>query len=146
MNVGQLLKTKGAEPVIVGPYETVGVTARLLAQKKKGLALVCDAEGKLLGVLSVIDINRAVADHAERAHSMQVRSMMTSNFCACQTGDSVTDALAMMTKHGVRHLPVLEAGVLKGQVNLHMLLEHRFEEAEIQADEMRKYVIGVGYH
>ena len=146
MIVGQLLKTKSTVPVMVGPDETIGTTARLLVRQRKGLALVCDAEGRLVGVISVIDINRALAEHAERAHLVPVRSMMTSDFCACQTSDSVTDALETMSKCGVRHLPVLEAGVLKGLVNLPMLLENRFEEAEMQVDEMRNYVIGIGYH
>ena len=146
MNIGQLLKAQGTDPVIVSPDETVGATARLLARQKKGLALVCDAGGRLIGVISVIDINRAVADHAERAAAMPVRAMMTTDFCACQLGDSVAEALATMTGRGVRHLPVLEAGLLKGLVNLRMLLEHRFEEAEMQADELRNYVLGVGYH
>lgn len=146
MQVGQLLKARGVSPMIVGPEETVGATARRLAQKKKGLALVCDAAGRLLGVVSVIDINRAVADHGEHAPGMAVRTIMTTDYCACQLGDSVADALRMMTDRSIRHLPVLDEGVLKGLLNLRMLLERRFEEAEMETDEMRNYIFGAGYH
>ncbi len=59
MNVEQLLKTKGGEVTIIGPEKTIGATARLLAERNKSLALVCDASDKLLGVVSVTTTNLA---------------------------------------------------------------------------------------
>ena len=88
MNVEQLLKTKGGEATIIGPEKTIGATARLLAERNKGLALVCSAEDKLLGVVSVIDISRAVGEHGERAPGMAVESIMTTNFAFCRIKDS----------------------------------------------------------
>ncbi len=146
MNIAQLLKAKGVEPVVVGPDESIGVTARSLAQKKRGLALVCDARRRLLGVVSVIDINRAVAEHGARAPDLPVRLVMTTQFRACRPEDSIGDALRLMGERGVRHLPVLADGVLQGLVSQRMLLEQRLEEAGLQVEEMRGYVLGTGYH
>ncbi len=145
MNVDQLLKAKCAEATIIGPEETIGATARLLAERNKGLALVCDADDKLLGVVSVIDISRAVGEYAERAPAMAAETIMTTDFAFCRLEDGVEDALRTMTERSVRHLPVIEDGVLKGLLNLRGVLESRFEEAEMNAEEMRKYVLGVGY-
>jgi CBS domain-containing protein len=146
MNVEQLLKAKGAEATIIGPEKTIGATARLLAERNKGLALVCDADDKLLGVVSVIDISRAVGEFAERAPAMAVETIMTTDFAFCRLEDSVEEVLQKMTERSIRHLPVVEDGVLKGLLNMRGVLESRFEEAEIRADEMRKYVFGIGYH
>ena len=41
---------------------------------------------------------------------------------------------------------MVEDGALRGLVNLRDLLEIRFEHAEMTAEEMRRYVFGVGYH
>jgi len=146
MNVEQLLKAKGAEATIIGPEKTIGATARLLAERNKGLALVCDAGDKLLGVVSVIDISRAVGEFAERAPAMAVETIMTTDFAFCRLEDRVEEVLQKMTERSIRHLPVVEDGVLKGLLNMRGVLESRFEDAEIRADEMRKYVFGVGYH
>jgi CBS domain-containing protein len=131
MNVEQLLRTKGAEATIIGPETTIRAAARLLAERNKGLALVCDA---------------AVGEFAERAPAMAVEIIMTTDFAFCRLEDSGEDVLQNMTERRVRHLPVVEDGVLKGFLNMRGVLESRFEEAEIRTDEMRRYVFGVGYH
>jgi CBS domain-containing protein len=146
MNVQQLLKTKGAEVTIIGPEQTIAATARLLAEKHKGVALVCGADGKLLGVVSVIDITRAVGEWAERAPAMAAESIMTTDVASCRLQDRVEEVLDKMTKRGVRHLPVIEDGALKGFLNMRGVLEARFEDAEMMAEEMRKYFFGAGYH
>lgn len=147
MIVERFLKTRGgAELVTVGPSATIAETARLLTAKKKGLALVCDANEELLGVVSVIDITRAVGQYEARAPAMRVESVMTKDCCTCQLSESVDSALGKMTERGIRHLPVLEGKRLKGMLNMRGLLKHRFEEAEVEVAEMRNYVIGVGYH
>ncbi|NIP74887.1 MAG: CBS domain-containing protein [Xanthomonadales bacterium] len=146
MNIEQLLKKKGIEPIIVGPKETIAATARLLAGQNKGLALVCNADKRLLGVVSVMDISRAVAAHAERAPAMAVDEIMTTDFCACELADSAEEALGRMRECRVRHLPIVEQGVLKGLLNMRGVLEHRSEEAEIEASEIRSYIFGAGYH
>jgi len=146
MNVEQLLKTKAAEATVIGPERTIGATARLLAERNKGLALVCDADDKLLGVVSVIDISRAVGEYGDCAPAMAVEAIMTTDFAFCRLEDSAEDVLRKMTERSVRHLPVVEKGVLKGLLNIRGVLEARFEDADMRADEMRKYVFGVGYH
>jgi CBS domain-containing protein len=146
MNVEQLLKTKGVDAIVIGPDETIAATARLLAGQNRGLALVCGADNKLLGVVSVIDISRAVGEFAERAPAMAVKTIMTGNFCACHLKDSVEDALRMMNERRIRQIPIVEGGVLKGLLNMRGVLEARFEEADMRAEEMRQYVAGGGYH
>ena len=146
MIVEQLLKSKGAEATIIGPEKTIRATAHLLAERNKGLALVCGGDDKLLGVVSVIDISRAVGDLGERAPGMAVETIMTTDFAFCRIEDSDEDVLRMMTERSVRHLPVVENGVLKGLLNIRGVLESRFEDADMRAEEMRKYVFGVGYH
>jgi len=146
MKVEQLLKTKGAEVTIIGPAHTIAATARMLAERHKGLALVCGADDKLLGVVSVIDITRAVGEWTERAPAMAVERIMTTDIASCRLQDSLKHVLDKMVERGVRHLPVIEDGVLKGLLDMRGVLEARFEEAEMKAEEMRKYFFGAGYH
>ena len=146
MNVEQLLKTKGVEAVVVGLESTVGETARILAEKNKGLALVCDGGNRLLGVVSVIDISRAVGAHGEGAAGTPVEAVMTANCTCCHPDNSAEEALRMMAERGIRHLPVVEAGQLKGLLNMRGVLEHRLEAEEMKASEMLGYISGVGYH
>jgi CBS domain-containing protein len=146
MNVEKLLKTKGVDATIIGPKQTIAATARLLAERNKGLALVCGAGGKLLGVVSVIDISRAIGEYAERAPAMAVTTIMTTDFCSCHLEDSIEDVLEKMTERRIRQMPIVEDGVLKGLLNMRGVLESRFEEVNTQTEEMRHYILGGGYH
>jgi CBS domain-containing protein len=135
MNVEQLLKTKGINTTVIGPEETIAATARLLAERNKGLALVCDP-----------DISRAVGAYAERAPAMTVETIMTTDVCSCHLTDSVEEALRKMTERRIRQMPIVEDGMLKGLLNMRGVLEYRFEKADMEAEEMRHYVVGAGYH
>ena len=146
MNLEHLLKTKGIDAIVIGPDETIAATARLLAGQNRGLALVCGADHKLLGVISVIDISRAVGEFAERAPAMAVKTIMTRNFYSCHLKDSLEDALRMMTERRIRQIPIVEDGMLKGLLNMRGVLEARFDEADMRAEEMRQYIFGCGYH
>ena len=146
MNIRDLLDAKPREALRVGPDQTVAAAARLIDDKKKGLAVVCAEDGALLGIISVIDINRAVARQGERAAAMAVHEVMNPDVVVCRPKDGVDHALEEMTKYGIRHLPVVENGVLRGIVNIRDLLEVRFEEARITVEDMQRYIHGVGYH
>ena len=146
MNVGDVLGAKPREALRVGPEATVAAAARLIADKKKGLAVVCAEDGALLGIISVIDINRAVAQHGEGAAAMSVHEVMNPDVVVCRPEDGVDHALEDMTKHGIRHLPIVDNGVLRGVVNIRDLLEVRFEEARITVEDMHRYIHGVGNH
>lgn len=146
MNVEQLLKAKGIDATVVGPQQTIAATARLLARANKGLALICSEGDRLLGVVSVIDISRAVGDHAENAPAMTVESIMTTDFCSCRLADSVEDVLGTMNRRRIRQIPVVEDGKFVGLLNMRGVLEARSEEADMQTEEIRNYIAGGGYH
>ncbi|MBX6744330.1 MAG: CBS domain-containing protein, partial [Acetobacteraceae bacterium] len=56
MIIASILKQKGTEVVSVGPEDTVLEVARTLTQHRIGAALVRDAEGRILGIISERDI------------------------------------------------------------------------------------------
>jgi CBS domain-containing protein len=52
----------------------------------------------------------------------------------------VTEALELMTRKRIRHLPVLAAGRLVGMVSIGDLVKARIEEAEHEAAQLKEYV------
>ncbi len=141
MHVANILKVKGTDVVTIGPDETVAATARLLNVKRIGAILVCDASGKVLGVISERDIIRGVAVNGERALEMQVRDLMTSEVIACKPTDTVAEVMKMMTVQRFRHMPVIEDGELKGMISIGDVVKNRIEETEMEARALRNYVL-----
>jgi len=145
MHVGHVLRSKGAEAARVLADDELQTAARLLGSRKTGLALVIDAAGRLLGVISAMDIMRAVGDRGADAAKMPVKAVMTSDVGVCCSQDSVQHALEQMVARRVRHLPVVDDGVVKGVIRLRDAVEFRVGEVEMEAEELRRYIYGAGY-
>ena len=146
MNVGHVLRSKDAEAATLRPDDNLQAAARLLGSRRTGLAVVVDAAGQILGVVSAMDIMRAVGDHGESAAAMPVKEVMTSKVAVCCPQDSVQHALELMVARRIRHLPVVEDGLVKGVIRLRDAVAFRVGEVEVEADELRRYIFGAGYH
>ena len=97
-------------------------------------------------MLSERDIVRGVATAHEKLRDMKVRELMTRDFAFCSPADTAEAAMAVMSERQVRHLPVIEGGVLQGLVSITDVLKNRFDACEIDSQTLRDYVAGVGYH
>lgn len=124
---------------------SVGEAARLmLEQHVGGLVIVEDRDtGRIVtGILTDRDITLAVVARDFNGQTMPVSSVMSANPACCRPEDSISDALDLMRRHGVRRAPVVDGGgVLVGIIALDDLLrlfsEHLQSLAEIIDSEFR---------
>jgi CBS domain-containing protein len=145
MTIASILRSKGSQVISVAPHEDLTSIARTLAQHRIGAALVRDAAGHVLGIVSERDIVRAMARGEVSVLQLTATELMTRVLHTVSPQTRVTEALAMMTGRRVRHLPVLEAeGQLAGMVSIGDLVKARIEEAETEALELRNYVSSGG--
>ncbi|MBY0333238.1 MAG: CBS domain-containing protein [Acetobacteraceae bacterium] len=145
MIIASILGTKGGDVVAVAPEDTVLTVARTMTQHRIGAALVRDPQGAILGIISERDIVRGMAGHGPGTSLVPAAQLMTRDLVTVSPRTLVTEALALMTQHRVRHLPVLdEAGRLVGLVSIGDLVKARIDEAEHEAQELRAYVVSAG--
>jgi CBS domain-containing protein len=142
MHVATILRDKGSEVVTTTPERTIADTAKLLDEHKIGAVIVLDGDGAVAGVLSERDIVRGIARHGERALSMQVRELMTSDVVVCKPEDTVQEVMALMTVRRIRHVPVMQDGRLSGIISIGDVVKHRLGEIEMEAESLRAYVQG----
>jgi CBS domain-containing protein len=141
MHVSDILRDKGTNVVTTDADETVAATARLLNLKRIGAVVVCDAPGKVIGVISERDIIRSIAVDGKRALDMRVRDLMTSDVISCKPTDTIAEVMKVMTLNRFRHLPVMEGDALKGIVSIGDVVKIRLEETEMEARSLRDYVL-----
>jgi CBS domain-containing protein len=145
MIIGSILKAKGSEVVSVGPEETILSVARRLTEHRIGAALVRDASGALLGIISERDIVGGMASHGPGTTGLKVEEFMTSDLVTVTPQTHVTHALALITHRRVRHLPVLDGeGKLCGMISIGDLVKARIDEAEQEAEALKAYVAAAG--
>lgn len=140
MNIESILRDKGGDVFSVGPGEDATAIARTLAQHRIGAALVRDADGTVLGIVSERDIVRALARDGTAALASTARQLLTADLVTASPATTVAEALALMTHRRCRHLPVLDDGLLAGMVSIGDLVKARIAEAEQEAEHLRAFV------
>jgi CBS domain-containing protein len=142
--ISSILKRKGSEVQSVSPADTVLAVSRVLTERGIGAALVRDAAGGLLGIISERDIVRGMANQGQGTTQLPAERLMTRDLVTITPNTSVAEAMELMTRRRVRHLPVLEDGKLVGLVSIGDLVKARIDEAEHEAAELKAYVVSAG--
>lgn len=141
MHVQAILGNKGSKVVSMQPQATIADACRLLAEHRIGAVLVLDDENRVAGVFSERDSVRAIAQHGSRALDFSLSDVMTRDVLTCSPADSVDDIMGIMTARRVRHLPVIEDGKLIGIVSIGDVVKYRLEQAALEVDSLRQYVL-----
>lgn len=141
MSVELMLKNKGSNVYTVRPEHSMADTATLLTTKNVGVAVVCDAKGKVVGVISERDIVKGVAAYGKGALEMPVRNIMSSPAVTCSLDDTAKQILQVMTDRRIRHLPVIESGELVGIVSIGDAVNFRFLQAQQEVGVLRDIAI-----
>ena len=142
--ISKILKNKGREVVSVAPNAPVLSVARVLTERGIGAALVRDPAGALLGIISERDIVRGMANQGQGTTQLPAEKLMTRDLVTVTPQTRVSEAMELMTRRRVRHLPVLENGQLTGLVSIGDLVKLRIDEAEHEAAELKAYVVSAG--
>lgn len=136
MKVETVLAKKGHEVATVNPSATLATVAQRLRLQGIGALVVVEGE-RVVGLVAERDIVRAFAEHRGEAAEIKVEEVMTRDVITCRREDSLTRILGLMTRHRVRHLPVLEGGRLVGLISIGDAVKHRLDELELEASVLR---------
>src|SRR5690606_23978301 len=93
-----------------------------------------------IGILSERDIVRVLAERGARALTLPVSAAMTAPIRTCRLEDDVPTVMGEMTRHRIRHLPVIEDGSLAGIVSIGDVVKRRLDDLETETSAMRDYI------
>jgi CBS domain-containing protein len=140
MKIESILKEKGTDVATITPEATIKRAADWLRAKKVG-ALVVSSNDALVGLISERDVVRAFSQYGAAVASMQVKEIMTHGLITASPGDDLTHLMHLMTRHRVRHIPVLCNGKLAGIVSIGDVVKHRLDDLELEANVLRDVYI-----
>jgi predicted transcriptional regulator len=142
MNVENILVQKGTDVATIAPQASIKRAADWLRAKDIG-ALVVARDDTVLGIISERDIVRALAQYGELAASMHVKDIMTHGVITVAPGDDLNRVMRLMTRHRVRHLPVLRNGKLAGIISIGDVVKRRLDDLELETNVLRDvYIAG----
>jgi predicted transcriptional regulator len=136
MTVENILRRKGTDVATIGPEASVKSAADWLRAKNIG-ALVVMSGDAVLGLISEREIVHAFALNGETVGSMRVREIMQYGVTTVSPDDSVNRVMNLMTRHRVRHMPVLRGGRLAGIISVGDVVKHRLDDLELETNVLR---------
>jgi CBS domain-containing protein len=140
MRISQLLRRKGREVATIDGSESVRTALALLAEKGIG-ALVVSSDGRRVeGIVSERDVARGLHERGAGLLADPVSSLMTAEVHTCPPTAGVHDLAQTMTDHRVRHVPVVEDGVLVGIVSIGDVVKARLDELEDERRQLVDYI------
>ncbi len=140
MRINDVTRHKGTDVVTIAPDASVGDLLDLLSRNGIG-AVVVSRDGRAVeGIVSERDVVRHLQARGVAVVDAAVADIMTSEVSTCAPTDDVEQLMRQMTELRVRHVPVVENGVLHGIVSIGDLVKHRIDELQLERDELVGYL------
>jgi CBS domain-containing protein len=139
--IRQVLERKGRDVVTIAPEETVYRALERMAELDIGALVVAEA-GRPVGLLGERDYAREVILKGRSSLDTPVRDIMVKAFPIASPGDTVEACMTIMTDKRIRHLPVMEDGVLIGLVSIGDLVKSVIDHQQSTIEQLVGYVSG----
>lgn len=139
MTIARLIAGRDQQIVHCSAEETVREASARLAENRIGAMPVVEGE-RVVGIFSERDLLYCIARHGESALNLLIGTVMTAPPITAEPHSTVNDALEVMTKRRIRHLPVLDGERLVAFISIGDLVKHRLEMVESEAQAMRDYI------
>ena len=139
MTIAKVLQGKGSSVETIAADSSLFDAVQRLGEKRIG-ALPVVKDGRIAGIVSERDVIYCLRSHGREALDWPVGRVMSSPAITVDSQTGVMEALALITERRIRHLPVVEGGVIRGIVSIGDLVKYRMELIEAEADAMRVYI------
>lgn len=140
----QVLESKPSQAVYsIPPTASVYAALQLMAEKGIGALLVIE-HGEIKGILSERDYARKVILMQRTSRETLVRDIMTTAVIYVSANQTTDECMALMTRHRLRHLPVMQGDELIGMLSIGDLVKDIISEQQFIIEQLEHYITGGG--
>ncbi|MEF9601761.1 CBS domain-containing protein [Paracoccus sp. PXZ] len=138
-------------PIARHHLQVIDVGAALLQAARRldegcDMLLVCDAAGRLTGVLTKTDVVRQTGRCAGASCTAPVAEAMTRDVTTVTSDGWLQDVWDMMKARGFKNIPILDAnGKPLGVLNARDVLQTLLQEVQEEENLLHDYVRKIGY-
>ncbi|MGH1353003.1 MAG: CBS domain-containing protein [Methyloligellaceae bacterium] len=133
----------------VAPDDLIRSVAVKMPKSHSSAAVVVDEKtGKLVGIITEQDIVERAVGVRRNVDETTVDEIMTKDPITISVDTPLTEALELLTQHGIRTLPIMEADKVVGILDirdLYDILNRLLKEEVAFRDGIINYAYGDGY-
>lgn len=123
----------------IRPEESVYDAIKLMADRRVGALLVMTGP-ELQGIISERDYAREVILKGRASRDTRVDEIMTTNVISVPSKHAVDAALNLMTDNHIRHLPIVDEGLVAGIVSLGDLVKDIMSDQRATIEQLQNYI------
>ena len=120
--------------------DTLKTASERFQKYNVGAMPVLNEESKtVIGILSERDLARHIY-RDEFKSDLLVNEIMTKNIISCNLNNSVTELMEIISRHKIRHIPIIEEKKLLGIVSIGDVVDHIIKRYEDENQELRNFI------
>ncbi|MFQ6602606.1 CBS domain-containing protein [Flavobacterium sp. C3NV] len=139
MTVNQILNAKGKNVYSVLSTTTVYEALKVMGEKNIGAILIID-DTDLKGILSERDYARKIVLKDKSSKETFVHEIMESNVFSVKLSDNLENCMELMSTKRIRHLPVLEDGIVVGIISISDVVKAIIEIQKDTINHLNSYI------
>ena len=139
MTVEQILNAKGRNVYSVRSTTTVYEALKVMGEKNIGAILVIDGSD-LKGILSERDYARKIVLKDKSSKETFVHEIMESHVFSVKLSNNIEDCMELMSTKRIRHLPVLEDGIVVGIISISDVVKAIIELQKDTINHLNSYI------
>ena len=129
-------------PITVDPDTTASEIARIMSEYRIGSVVVVNSRGDIIGIVTSYDIISKVVAEEKDTRIVTASDIMSKPVIYVEENTPVSTIVELMMKHGVRHIPVVNAekklvGIV-AEYDIIAMGPEIFEILEIYTSSMRE--------
>jgi CBS domain-containing protein len=136
MTVASILRQKGTQVATISPDADIKSAVDWLHAKNIGALVVVNGD-TILGIISERDIVHAFSRYGEAVASLPVKNIMSQTLISVVPEDELNHVMRLMTRHRVRHMPVIKDQKLAGIISMGDVVKRRLDDMELEANVLR---------
>jgi CBS domain-containing protein len=140
MTIESILKNNGNHFTVTSPSTSISEVIEMFEANNVGAMVVSADEKHIDGIISERDIVRGLRRSKADVLNQFAGDLMTKNVITCSADEVVVKVMSRMNVNNIRHLPVLNDGLLVGIVSIQDIVQHRLGELQHESDAMRDYI------
>ena len=138
-NVKNIIQNKSKSIYSVTPQTSVLDALQVMMDKNISALLVTEGP-ELKGIFTERDYARKIILQGKASKETSIQEVMTAKLETVKLNTSIEHCMQIMTKQHIRHLPIVEDGIVVGIISIGDLVKFIIEDQKQTIEQLQSYI------